>query len=90
VDSALLKIVPHKVSPVDIQDTEKFFQFLKAGFSAARKQLANSLSNGLSIPKSEIQQLLDDAGITASRRAETLSLEEWASLWRRYEERKYS
>jgi 16S rRNA (adenine1518-N6/adenine1519-N6)-dimethyltransferase len=88
VDSAVLKIVPHRVSPVDIPDTEKFFSFVKAGFSAARKQLVNSLANGLGVPKSAIKGLLDDAGISVSRRAETLSLEEWAHLWRIYEEGK--
>ncbi|UCC16203.1 MAG: ribosomal RNA small subunit methyltransferase A [Dehalococcoidales bacterium] len=86
VDSALLKIVPHQVSPVDVTDTQKFFSFVKAGFSAARKQLSNSLSNGLEMPKEKVQELLDDAGISPSRRAETLSLEEWAQLWHMYDE----
>ncbi|MBN2076287.1 MAG: ribosomal RNA small subunit methyltransferase A [Dehalococcoidales bacterium] len=90
VDSALLKIVPHKISTVDIPDTEKFFSFVKAGFSAARKQLVNSLSNGLGVSKSDVQELLDNTGILGSRRAETLSLEEWANLWRMYEEGKRS
>lgn len=86
VDSALLKIIPHKISPVDIPNTEKFFSFVKAGFSTARKQLVNSLSNGLGVSKRDMQELLDHAGISASRRAETLSLEEWAHLWGLYEE----
>lgn len=86
VDSALVKIVPHKTSPVDIIDTEKYFLFLRAGFSAARKQLVNSLSNGLGVSKSEVQELLDKAGISGNRRAETLSLEEWALLWHLYDE----
>ena len=85
VDSALLKIIPHKISPVDITDPEKFFSFVKAGFSAARKQLSNSLSNGLEMPKEKVQALLDDAGISGTRRAETLSLKEWAQLWYRYD-----
>ncbi len=89
VDSALVKIVPHKISPVDIPDTDGFFSLVKAGFSSARKQLVNSLSNGLRVPKSNVQELLDDAGISSSRRAETLSLEEWAHLWSIYEEEKH-
>ena len=52
----------------------------------ARKQLSNSLSNGLEMPKVKVQELLDDAGISGTRRAETLSLEEWAQLWHRYDE----
>ena len=88
VGSAVLKILPHKVSPVNIPDTGKFFSLVKAGFSAARKQLVNSLSNGLTMPKDEVQKLLDDAGISGNRRAETLTLEEWAHLWRIYDEGK--
>jgi 16S rRNA (adenine1518-N6/adenine1519-N6)-dimethyltransferase len=86
VDSALVKIVPYRIPPVDIPDAEQFFTFVKAGFSAARKQLVNSLCNGLGVSKIDVQELLDDAKISGSRRAETLSLEEWARLWRLYEE----
>lgn len=86
VDSAILKITPYREPPVDIQDTEGFFSFVKAGFSASRKQLANSLSNGLGVPKENVLLLLDSAGISPQRRAETLSIEEWAVLWKKYVE----
>jgi len=81
VDSALLKIVPYSRSPVDIE-TESFFALVRAGFSASRKQLANSLAQGLGVSKTEVLSLLGKAQIAPQRRAETLSLEEWARLWR--------
>jgi len=84
VDSALLKVVPYSRPPVDISDMEGFFALVRAGFSAARKQLANSLAQGLGISKAEVLSLLEKAKIVPQRRAETLSLEEWARLWRVY------
>jgi 16S rRNA (adenine1518-N6/adenine1519-N6)-dimethyltransferase len=81
VDSALLKIVPYSRPPVDIE-TESFFALVRAGFSAARKQIVNSLAQGLGVSKAEVLFLLEKANIVPQRRAETLSLEEWARLWR--------
>jgi len=82
VDSALLKVVPYAQPPVEIADREGFFSLVRAGFSAARKQLPNSLAQGLAVSKAEALSLLERAGIEPKRRAETLSLEEWARLWR--------
>ncbi len=83
VDSALLKIIPFSQPPVDI-DSESFFSLVRAGFSAARKQLVNSLTLGLGMTKVEVLSLLEKAHIAPQRRAETLSLEEWTRLWRVY------
>ncbi len=57
---------------------------VRAGFSAARKQIGNSLAKGLALPKEEVLTLLTAAGIDARRRAETLSIEEWGRLWGEY------
>jgi 16S rRNA (adenine1518-N6/adenine1519-N6)-dimethyltransferase len=83
VDSAILKITVYPQPVVEV-DTESFFIVVRAGFSAARKQLVNSLTQGLKVPKAETLSLLDRAGIDSRRRAETLSIEEWARLWREY------
>jgi len=84
VDSALLKVVPYSEPPVMVADRESFFSLVRAGFSAARKQLANSLSQGLDTPKADVLDLLEQAEIEPRRRAETLTLEEWARLWQEY------
>ena len=55
---------------------------MRAGFAAPRKQLANSLAQGLGREKGEVLPFLQKAKIDPSRRAETLSIEEWATLWR--------
>jgi len=82
VDSAVVKIDVYGEPPVYVDNAEGFFKLVRAGFTAARKQAANSLSQGLGLPKPAAQQLLDRAGIDPHRRAETFSLEEWATLWR--------
>jgi len=84
VDSAVVKINVYRRSPVAVDDVDGFFKLVKAGFSAARKQAANSISHRLGLAKEEAATMLAKAGIDPQRRAETFTLEEWASLWRTY------
>ncbi len=86
VDSAILKIVLYPQPAVDIRDTDSFFTLVRAGFTASRKQLANSLAQGLGISKPESLSLLKKADIPPQRRAETLTLGEWENLWHVYTE----
>jgi 16S rRNA (adenine1518-N6/adenine1519-N6)-dimethyltransferase len=84
VDSAVVKIDIYDRFPVDVDDADRFFKLVRAGFTAARKQAANSLAQGLGLDRSEVVAWLTGAGIDPRRRAETFTLEEWAELWRRY------
>ena len=81
VDSALLKVVSYP-GPAVAVDRESFFRLVRAGFTASRKQICNSLAHGLGLPKDEVLSWLVRVGIAPQRRAETLTLEEWAELWR--------
>jgi 16S rRNA (adenine1518-N6/adenine1519-N6)-dimethyltransferase len=81
VDSAILKIDVYPQPPVPVNDVEGFFDLVRAGFTASRKQIANSLTHGLKLPKSDVLPLLERSDIAPRRRAETLTLEEWAHLW---------
>ncbi|MBI2836377.1 MAG: ribosomal RNA small subunit methyltransferase A [Chloroflexi bacterium] len=85
VDSAILRIRLFDKPAVDV-DTEGFFRVVRAGFSAARKQLGNSLAQGLDLPKEKALALLEEAGIDSHRRAEALAIEEWARLWQAFAE----
>ncbi|MDP2664218.1 MAG: 16S rRNA (adenine(1518)-N(6)/adenine(1519)-N(6))-dimethyltransferase RsmA [bacterium] len=78
VDAAIIKITPQKLSPDS--DPDKFFLVVKAGFSQPRKQLINNLSKKLKIDKDEIEKLLLKNKISPTRRAETLTLEDWIKL----------
>ena len=81
VDSAILRINLYPQPAVEISDKDSFFELARAGFSASRKQLVNSLAQGLGVSKTEVLSLLARAKILPQRRAETLTLEEWARLW---------
>jgi 16S rRNA (adenine1518-N6/adenine1519-N6)-dimethyltransferase len=67
-----------------VTNTRSFFDIVRAGFCANRKQLINSLSQGLDKKKAGILVVLEKAGIESSRRAETLTIDEWVKLWRAY------
>jgi len=87
VDSAILRIDLFQERPVPVADEKGFFALVRAGFTNPRKQLINSLAQGLSLPKEETLALLEKSGIAPQRRAETLTLEEWAMLWQAHAER---
>jgi 16S rRNA (adenine1518-N6/adenine1519-N6)-dimethyltransferase len=82
VDSAILKIEIYPRPKVQTDDIADFFNLVRAGFSANRKQLANSLANGLKVPKNDILPLLEQTGIDPKRRAETLTIDEWGVLYK--------
>ncbi|MCL0095694.1 16S rRNA (adenine(1518)-N(6)/adenine(1519)-N(6))-dimethyltransferase RsmA [Dehalococcoidia bacterium] len=79
VDSAIVRIDVYSQPVVEV---EGFFRVVRAGFSAPRKQLRNALAQGLSIAPTAAAEVLNRSGISPQRRAETLSLEEWAELSR--------
>ena len=81
VDSAILRVDVYREPPVAVSDEKGFFKLVRAGFSAPRKQIANSLAQGLGLPKAEVLPLLERSEIVPRRRAETLTLAEWARLW---------
>jgi 16S rRNA (adenine1518-N6/adenine1519-N6)-dimethyltransferase len=83
VDSSVLRIdvdpAPRLALPPGVEDRD-FFRVVRAGFSQKRKTLRNALSGGLRLAKDEVEAALQRAGVDPRRRAETLSLEEWAQL----------
>lgn len=66
---------------------EQFFSIVKAGFGNTRKQLRNSLAIGLGVAPGEAETVLLRAGIDPSRRAQTLSVEEWERVTQSWMER---
>ncbi len=82
VDSAVvhIEVYNQEQRPIHPSGERHFFRVVQAGFSQKRKQLANTISSGLSIPKETARQMLLSANISPDRRAETLTLQEWARL----------
>lgn len=82
INSAIVRIETHAESPMDVPSAPAFFRVVRAGFSQKRKQLRNALAGGMGLKARAAAELLRAADIEPQRRAETLTLEEWARLTR--------
>jgi len=83
VDSAVLRLdrLPSPRAPVT--DDAHFRKVVKAGFAQRRKTLLNSLKSDPSLgDTARLQAALATAGVDGQRRAETLSVPEFAALER--------
>lgn len=81
VDSQIIKIVRRKTPLFPGVDPKHFFTLVRAGFSEKRKKLRSSLSGGLQISKTEADELLKRASLSADARAQELSLGQWHELY---------
>lgn len=80
VDSEVLRLMPLAEKPVNPDNEKVFFECIKAGFGQRRKTLLNSLQTVAGANKEIIGESIKAAGIEPTRRAETLTLEEFAAL----------
>lgn len=84
VDSAVICCKRRKEAPVSVKDEALFFRVVKTAFSLRRKMLNNSLKN-MGINNEQVAAWLERAGVDGKRRAETLSLQEFADLANTFE-----
>ncbi len=84
VDAAIVRFRCKRQLPLDGRARQNFFRLVRAAFGKRRKMLRNALakSTDLDISRDMVETLLDAAGIDSSRRAETLSLDEYLTLTR--------
>lgn len=87
VSSAVVRIDVFEEPPIPIDSEERFFEVVRAGFSTPRKQIRNSLRNGLGLTGDAVSSVLGKAAIDPTRRAQTLTLEEWGALYRSWRSR---
>lgn len=80
VDSAVLRLDLRDEPAVKVRDEEMLKSVVRAGFSMRRKTLLNSLTSLGGYDRAALMRALDAAGIDPGRRAETLTLEEFARL----------
>ena len=85
VDSAVIVCKRREKPPVEVCDEALFFRVVKAAFSLRRKMLSNSLKN-MGIKGEQVAKWLELAGVDGKRRAETLSLEDFAKLTNSFNE----
>ncbi len=81
VDSAVLRLRRRATPPVPPgPGREPFHRLVQAGFRQRRKQLHNALARELPIDRDALQAAYQACGIDPERRAQTLTVDEWASL----------
>lgn len=80
VDSAVIRLDILKNPIVKLNDEKMFFKIIKSAFGQRRKTLSNSLSAGLSLPKSDIINALKTADVPANYRAEQLKMQQLADI----------
>lgn len=80
VNSTVLRLDVRKEKAVKLEDEDIFFALIKAGFGKRRKTMSNSLLGVCGLDKLRLQKVFDDLGIDSGRRAETMSMEEFAEL----------
>jgi 16S rRNA (adenine1518-N6/adenine1519-N6)-dimethyltransferase len=80
VESAVLHLRVLAGPRVPLADERKFHVIVRAAFAQRRKTLANALAAGLGVSVEWIRAAAADAGIDPGRRAETLTILDFAQL----------
>ena len=80
VDSAVIKIEMDKTNSKNIINKDMYFRVIKAAYGKRRKNILNSLSMGMNIPKQEIEKALLNLKISNSKRAEELSFDDFVNI----------
>ncbi len=81
VHSAVVRIDVAPQPRVDVP-LDAFFRVVRAGFGNPRKQLRNSLSYGLHVKQTVVDEVMERAAIDATLRPQVLSIDQWAALTR--------
>lgn len=81
VMSSVIKLEAIKPPKVPVSRSPLYFDFVVRGFSSPRKQIHNSLSGGLVASSDRVKDTLLKCDIDPERRPQTLSVNEWVSLF---------
>jgi 16S rRNA (adenine1518-N6/adenine1519-N6)-dimethyltransferase len=79
IESAVIRLKNIRKNKFDVE-AEKFFQFVKAGFSSRRKLLKSNLAKGLGLPQEAVLEAFKKVGVKETVRAEELSVGEWVKF----------
>jgi 16S rRNA (adenine1518-N6/adenine1519-N6)-dimethyltransferase len=83
VESAVLHLRVLRAPRVALADPQRFQAVVRAAFGQRRKMLANALAAGLGVSLEAARRAATTAGVEPGRRAETLTILEFAELARR-------
>ena len=81
VHSSVLKLTPSSEPKLRFDSPDDFFKLARGGFKSPRKQLHNSLADGLFIHLDDARSLVSETGLETTRRPATLALEDWQVLY---------
>ena len=81
VDSALVVMDVRGRPAVDVPDMNGFFRFVEEVFQFRRKQIGGTLARMAGVKGSEVAIRMDELGISAERRPQTLTLPEWERIY---------
>lgn len=84
VESEVIKLNLRKKYPVELEDEELFFKFIKMSFMQRRKTLINGISNSGLMTKEEFKELLNRVGLDERVRGESLTMQDFANLTNEY------
>ena len=79
VNSAILDIDIRKDNP-STEEEKELFRLAKMGFVGKRKQLKNTMMNGLHWDASKVEELLEKSNIKPQCRPQELSIDDWKRL----------
>lgn len=79
VESIVIRLDRREKPKVEVKDEKLMFEIVRAGFNMRRKTLWNSTKT-LKLEKGKLEEAFAKSGIDPKRRAETLSIEEFAKL----------
>ena len=85
VQSAVIRFDVRNEPAIEAEAVAAFLAFLRAGFTQPRKQLHNSLAQGLNLTPADVQRRLRTGQVDSSLRPGQLSTSDWLRLFRTWE-----
>lgn len=77
VDSAVVVLDARRSLPGTDASRDRMFELATMAFQRKRKTISNGLSQGLGIPKPELDSVFESVSVDGMRRPQTLSVDEW-------------
>ncbi len=79
--SSVMRLITKNVNEISVENENLFRKVVSASFLQKRKTIFNNLKNKFV----DVERVFNECQIDSNRRAETLTLEEWICLARRFE-----
>lgn len=80
VDSAVVVLDVREALPGTDASRDRMFELATMAFQRKRKTISNGLSQGLGIPKSDLDAVFESIVLDGMRRPQTLSVQEWLAI----------